>query len=173
MLQSLAALNVTGSLTVQAHGGYKNNFWDTNDLGFWTKKENLDSGSDELKSTNPFATEDKTVELSFGNITIYNLLVQSVDVTVSKILCRNHQPLWIKMTVGLRGVKALLVQDLQRMIPDAGLDGGIGIGLGGGSDTGSTPDNSEKVNNDNMCPIRDNKKELYMSKPEDKKLYTK
>ena len=128
MLQSLTALHVSGALTVQAHGGYINNFWKPNDLGFWTNRDNLNGGKEELKTTNPFTTDNGTVTLSFGNITIFNLLAQTIDATVSKILCRNHQPLWIKISMNLRGVKALIIQELQRMVPDSGLSGGDSTG---------------------------------------------
>ena len=133
MLQSLTSLFVSGALTVKAHGGYKNNYWTTNDNPAWDLKSAKGQGGNLGKNLITDA-EDGTVAISFGNLTISNLLVNNISANISKVLCRNNQPLWIKLDVSLRGVKALLTQDLDKMVPTSDLTRGISIGSSNSSE---------------------------------------
>lgn len=128
-LQSLESLYVTGALDVKVHGGYRNNFWTSNNGNpAWSMDGAKEQGGKLGQTINKGLPENGTVAIKFGNLTISNLLVNSVSAQISKVLCKNGQPLWIKLDVSLRGVKALLTQDLDNMIPDGDLTSGVGIG---------------------------------------------
>jgi len=122
-LMSLGSLGSTSLESTTIHGGYKPDFLHNDEKAFDLAKNGnivssgiLATTSSMLNISTSSATAVGTIELYLnGGKRIKNLLLDSISYTSSNILVPDGNPMWIKLSVGLRTFRMPYAHEIQEI----------------------------------------------------------